>query len=73
MKISELIEFLNEQKDQHGDIEVWCYNYIDDDQGFIKCPLNKENFYNDKDFYLAEDSCHYDIAGGKKDMLVIDR
>ncbi len=73
MKISELIKFLNEQKDQYGDIEVWCYNYIDDDQGFIMCPLNKENFYNDKDFYLAEDGCHYDIAGGKKDMLVIDR
>lgn len=73
MKISDLIEFLNEQKEQYGDIEVWCYNYIDDDQGFIMCPLNKENFYNDKDFYLAEDGCHYDIAGGKKDMLVIDR
>lgn len=44
MKISELIEFLNKQKEQYGDIEVWHHNYIDDDQGFIKCPLNKDFF-----------------------------
>ena len=72
MKISELIEFLTEQKEQYGDIEVWRHDYIDEDQGFCKCPLNKDIFYVDKDFYLAEDGCHYDIAGGKKDMLVID-
>lgn len=72
MKISELIEFLTEQKEKYGDIEVWHHDYIDDDQGFIKRPLNKENFYVDDDFYLTEDGCHYDIAGGKKDMLVID-
>lgn len=72
MTIKELIEFLNEQKEQYGDIEVWHHDYIDDDQGFIQCPLKEDSFYVDKDFYLAEDGYHYDIAGGKKDMLVID-